>query len=496
VAQPVVWVAEIEASSPGGLRFSPGARVLMAAAPLVVCAFALAVGSAAAAAALASVAAAGLVLHFAHTAPLALLLVLTRLVPFALAAGLLTRIALGFAAVSTRDRAALSALVAAGVLFHGSLAFVPDFDPYDVEVHVRRAVDLGRVPLRYDALLRYGSHLPTETQTFGTATLALGERTMIPYSPLPYVAFYALHRLGIDLHWGMMALDAVLAMAVAPWLWLVGARVWSSGAAWVAALLYALDLPVWHHLARAHVPASFGSALGAAALLFLVRDAARLDTRRRIAAAAGVLALAALGYSSLIVFFGLFGLVLMALMALDARALGAASKKGVAAALVLGGLAAGGLFYFHYLPGLVSGMGAIQQEPDPFQARTYFVFHNESRQSMKVWAAGFAVPLVAGLAAAPIALRRALPTARPVLAAWLATWPLVMLLKEPFFFPRPLRWAKEDQFVSPLLALLIGGALWTLPRPWMRWCAAAVAVAIALWLQTGDFREHLAGVMP
>src|SRR5204863_467875 len=184
---------------------------------------------------------------------LALLLVLSRLVPVALAAGLFTRLALGLTSVPARDRAALSALVAAGVLFHGSLSFVPDFDPYDVEVHVRRAVDLGRVPLRYDALLRYGSHLPTETQTFGTATL---------------------------------------------------------------------------------------------------------------------------------------GLVLLALVAADARALPAPSRRGLAAALVLGGLAAGLLFYFHYLPGLFSGIGAIQQEPDPFQARTYFIFHNESRQSMKVWAAG------------------------------------------------------------------------------------------------------------
>jgi hypothetical protein len=492
----VVWVADIEAWSPGGLRLASGARVLMAAAPLAVFAFALAVGSGAGAALLATAAAAGAVLHFAHTAPLALLLVLTRLVPFALAAGLMSRVALGFARVPWRDRAALSALVAAGILFHGSLAFVPDFDPYDVEVHVRRAQDLGRVPLQYDALLRYGSHLPTETQTFGTATLALGDRTLIPYSPLPYLAFYALHRLGIDLHWGMMVLDAVLAMAVAPWLWVVAARVWSSGAAWVATLLYAVDLPVWHHLARAHVPASFGSALGTAALLFLVRDASRLDTARRIAVAAAVLAVAVLGYSSLIVFFGLFGLVVVALLAVDARAWPAPSKKGVAAALVLGGLAAGVVFYFHYLPGLLAGVGGIQQEADPFQARTYFIFHNESRQSMKVWAAGFALPLAAGLVAAPFALRRALPTARPVLAAWLATWPVVMLLKEPFFFPRPLRWAKEDQFVSPLLALLIGGALWTLPRPWMRWCAAAAAVAVALWLQVGDFREHLAGVMP
>jgi hypothetical protein len=376
------------------------------------------------------------------------------------------------------------------------VAFVPGFDPYDVEVHVRRSQDLGRVPLEYDALLRYGSHLPTETQTFGTATAALGDKTLIPYSPLPYVAFYALHRLGIDLHWGMVVLDAILAMAVMPWLWLVTARLWTPGSAWVAALLYTLDLPVWHHLGRAHVPASFGSALGTAALLYLAWNADRMDTARRALLAAGILAVAVLGYSSLIVFFGIFGAVLLILMALDARALSPASKKGLAAALVVGGLTAGALFYFHYVPGLLRGGGALQDEPDLFLPRTYLIFHNESRQSMRVWAAGFAIPLFAGLLAAPLALRRALPAARAVLLAWLATWMLVMVAKEPFGFPRPLRWGKEDQFISPLLALLIGGAIGCLPRRSMRWGVAAAAIAVALWLQAGDFRTHVSGLMP
>src|SRR5439155_3405361 len=155
-----------------------------------------------------------------------------------------------------------------------------------------------------------------------------------------------------------------------------------------------------------------------------------------------------------------------------------------------------GVFYFHYLPGLLRGAGTLQAEADPFLPRTYLVFHNESRQSMRVWAAGFALPLFAGLLAAPFALRRAWPPARPVLGAWLAAWPLVMLAKEPFLFPRPLRWAKEDEFISPLVALLIAAPAWGLPRPWMRWTAAALAVSVAAWLQAGDFRIHASGLMP
>lgn len=495
--QPVVWIAEIAAGAPSGLRFSPRTRGLLAAVPLVFFVFALLVGAGPVGALVAAAASVALLAAFVHMAPLALLVALTRLLPFALAAGLLTRFALGrWSETAGRTRTALSGLVAAGILFHGALAFVPGFDPYDVEVHVRRSQDLGRVPLEYGAMLRYGSHLPTETQTFGTATAALGEKTLIPYSPLPYVAFYALERLGIDLHWGMIVLDAVLAMAVVPWLWVVAARVWTPASAWIAALLYTLDLPVWHHLGRAHVPASFGSALGTAALLYLAWNADRVDTRRRVALAATVLAVAVLGYSSLIVFFGLFGLALLALLGTDARAIPAASKKGLAAALVAGGLVAGAVFYFHYVPGLLRGGGGLQQEPDLFQARTYFIFHNESRQSMRVWAAGFAIPLLAGLVSAPLALWRARPAARTILLAWLLTWIAVMIAKEPFGFPRPLRWGKEDQFVSPLLALLIGGAIGPLPRTWMRWSAAVVVVAAALWLQAGDFATHASGRMP
>jgi hypothetical protein len=495
--QPVVWIAEIAADAPGGLRFSPAARVLLGAVPLVLFAFVLLVGAGPMVALAAAAAGTALLAMLVQMAPLPVVVAITRLLPIALGAGLLTRAALGHWSETTRTtRAALSALVAAGVLFHGALAFVPGFDPYDVEVHVRRSQDLGRVPLEYGALLRYGSHLPTETQTFGTATAALGEKTLIPYSPLPYVAFYALERLGIDLHWGMIVLDAVLAMAVVPWLWIVAARVWSAASAWIAALLYTFDLPVWHHLGRAHVPASFGSALGTAALLYLAWNADRVDTRRRIALAATILAVAVLGYSSLIVFFGLFGLALLALLGADARAIPAAAKKGLAAALVAGGLIAGALFYFHYVPGLLRGGGGLQQEADLFLPRTYFIFHNESRQSMRVWAAGFAIPLLAGLLSAPVALWRARPAARTILLAWLATWVLVMIAKEPFGFPRPLRWGKEDQFVSPLLALLIGGAIAALPRPWMRWSAGVVAVGAALWLQAGDFATHASGLMP
>ncbi|HEV7501421.1 MAG TPA: hypothetical protein VGQ33_15510, partial [Vicinamibacteria bacterium] len=94
VAQPVVWIADMDVSSPGGLRFTSGVRFLMAVVPVAVFGFALVVGSGAGVALVASAVAAAGLAYFAEAAPFALVLALTRLLPIALAAGLLTRFAL------------------------------------------------------------------------------------------------------------------------------------------------------------------------------------------------------------------------------------------------------------------------------------------------------------------------------------------------------------------------------------------------------------------
>jgi hypothetical protein len=59
---------------------------------------------------------------------------------------------------------------------------------------------------------------------------------------------------------------------------------------------------------------AFGVALGTAALLYLAARGASLVNARAVALAAGVLALGALGYASLAVLLGLFGVALIALL--------------------------------------------------------------------------------------------------------------------------------------------------------------------------------------
>jgi hypothetical protein len=491
VEDPRILVDYFEVEAPGGLSLSWSATASVGLAPLGVFAFALLAGGSRHAAAIAAAIAAAMVVAVVRLAPLPALAALPRLLPFAMVSGLLAGKALARCGdVAAADRVRLAGLVAAAVVFHGSVVFFPDHNPPDIDIHVRRTRDLASVPFDYGAMLRYGSQLPTPSQDQGAATAALGERTLIPYSPLPYFAFHALELAGLSLPWAMTAFNAALASLVAPLLWLTARRVWSAAAAWLAALLYLLDLAVWHHLGRSHAPAVFGGALGTAALLYLAKNADRLDARRAVLTAAAVLGVAALGYSSSVVLFGLFGMALLSLLAVDAWGSSRASRRGLASALVLGGVLAGVLFYFHYVPGLLGGARAVEAEPDLFPGRTFFIFHNESRQSLRLWVLGFWIPVVAGLAAAPLALLRAAPFARPVLAAWLLAWAAIMVLKEPGLFPKLLRWAKEDQFLSPLLCLFIAAAATALPRARLRFAVAALVLAVAVWLQLRDFAHH------
>jgi hypothetical protein len=488
-ARPELLVDSIEVSSPEGLRLSWRACLVAAAAPALAALLLGLIGGplAAAGAAIAAAVVVGLALP---AAPVETTTAIPRLAPFAVLAGLAAAGLARGPGVPKRTRAALAALTAASAAAHGAVVFFPNHNPPDLDIHVRRTLDLASVPAEYGAWLRYGSQLPTASQDIGAATAALGERTLIPYSPLPYVFYDALHRAGLDLFWAMTAANAALTALLAPLAWLLARRLWGDFAGGLAAILAALDLALWHHVGRSHAPAVFGAVLAGGAMLHLARRADAMHQRRASVMAAALLALAALGYSSAPVFLGLFGAVLLALFAVDAAGLPRADRAGLAAALVAGGLLAGALFYFHYVPGLLAGGRGIEAEPDLFPGRTFFVFHNESRQSLRLWALGLWIPLAAGAVAAPVALRRAPAWSRPVLLAWAASWALVMLLKEPFLLPRLLRWAKEDLFLAPLVVVLIAGAVAAIPSRAPRWAAAAVVVAVAAWLQVRDFAHH------
>jgi hypothetical protein len=488
--QPQLLVDFFQIDGGPALRLCPTAVTTVALLPVAVALFLLGVGAAPAAlpAALASMAA---TLFLVWRFPLPVLAALPRLVLPALVAGaavawLLRR----FSEARPADRAGLAVLVASGAIVHGSLAFFPEHCPEDRDTHAVRALDLATVEMSYRGLMRYGSHLMTPNQAWPDAVTHFGSDALYPYAPTVYVAYYALHLLGLDLVWATTVFNALVVMAVAPWLWLVGLRVWGREAAWLAALLYTLDLALWHQVGRARGPAVFGAALLASALGYLAVWSGG-DGRKGRAWAAVLLGLAALGYTGSAFLLGLFGVALIAIAAIDARDLTMDARRGLVVALVGGGLLAGGLYYGHYVPGLLGSASRGSELPELFPGRTVSViFRNESRMMMRVWAQGYGGVLLAGLVAAPVALRRARATARPVLLAWLLAWLLAVVLKDPVFFPRLLRYAKEDLLLAPLLCLFVGAAVAAVRRRGLRAAVAAAVLLIAAWMQLGDFAHH------
>ena len=77
-----------------------------------------------------------------------------------------------------------------------------------------------------------------------------------------------------------------------------------------------------------------------------------------------------------------------------------------------------------------------------------------------------------------------------MLFAWLAAWALIVVFKDPLFLPKLLRWAKEDEFLSPLLCLLIGAGVGAIPRRSWRLAVGAAVLAVALHLEWRDYGYH------
>ncbi len=420
--------------------------------------------------------------------PVALALALPRLLGFAVAAATLIALLGRFLRVSLRAGATLALLGSVMTFVYGFWSFLPNHSPADLDIHIWRTVDLANVPLSFDAWLRYGSHYPTPSQIRGEATAALGEGPAIPYSPLPYVIFYSAHAAGLDLHWSMNAIQAVGLALLLPMIFALARSVADEHGGLLAAALMALDLATVHHLGRAHSPAVLGGALGLGCLLAFGLSLDHIREPGRWKAPAALLGIGALGYSSTPLFYALFGLCFLGLTLLKpgSREL----SRPVAMALGAGGALALALFYGYYFPGLMSGGGSPALLSDPFPGRTFFIFHNESRQSLRLWRLGLFIPFLAALPALFMIAVRGPATFRLFLLSWAGAWAGIMVLKEPWAFPVLLRWAKEDFYAAPALALSVAIAIARLQSRPVRVGLAVLSLAVAAFLRARDYGFH------
>jgi len=414
-------------------------------------------------------------------------LALPRLLGFAAASAALISLTGRLMSLRRAPTAFLALLGSTMVFAYGLLSFLPNHSPADLDIHIWRTVDLADVPMTYDGWFRYGSHYPTPSQIRGSATETLGGGPAIPYSPLPYVLFYAAHALGLDLHWSMNAIEALCLSLLLPLIFAFALRASTETGAFLAATLVALDLATIHHLGRAHSPAVVGGALGLGSLLAFGLALPELDRPGRWKVPAILLGLGALGYSSTPLFYALFGIAMMAFVLSGKETRGL--LRPVALALGAGGAIALVLYYGHYLPGLLGG-GKTPLASDPYPGRAFFIFHNESRQSLRLWRLGLFVPFLAAIPATGLVIARGSAVVRSFLLAWLSAWAGIMLLKEPWGLPVLLRWAKEDFYVAPALALLIAIAIGRLESRHLRIALASLSVLTFLYLRAEDYGFH------
>ncbi len=419
--------------------------------------------------------------------PVALSLALPRLLGFVAAGSALISLLGRRLSLRRASVAFLALLGSTMVLACGFLSFLPDHAPADLDIHIWRTVDLADVPMTYEGWLRYGSHYPTPSQIRGSATETLGEGPAIPYSPLPYLLFYAAHALGLDLHWSMNAIEALCLSLLLPLVFAFALRASTETGAFLAATLMALDLATIHHLGRAHSPAVVGGALGLGCLLAFGLALPKLNYPRGWRVPAVLLGVGALGYSSTPLFYALFGLAMMAFAGGGRETRGL--LRPVALALGAGGAIALVFYYGHYIPGLL-GDGKAPLASDPYPGRTFFIFHNESRQSLRLWRLGLFVPFLAAIPATWLILTRGSAVVRSFLLAWLSAWAGIMLLKEPWGLPILLRWAKEDFYVAPALAMVVAIAIGRIESRPLRIVLTGLTLVSWALLRARDYGFH------
>jgi hypothetical protein len=194
------------------------------------------------------------------------------------------------------------------------------------------------------------------------------------------------------------------------------------------------------------------------------------------------------GCSSTPLFYALFGVTLLTLLWLSPELAGL--RRPVLMALGAGGALALVFFYAHYIPGMLSGGTSSAGLTDPFPGRTYFIFHNESRQSLRLWRLGLFIPYLAAIPALWMVATRCASTVRSFVWAWMAAWAGIMILKEPWALPRLLRWAKEDFYMAPAIALTIAIAIGRLESRALRVALTCLAVLAAVFLRVRDYGLH------
>jgi hypothetical protein len=341
--------------------------------------------------------------------------------------------------VSPETLRTVAALVIAAFVVRAAFLNAPDYYYPDLRSHARLALEVHESGLGFFAAP--ASHVAR----LGTWYRPLLGGLSFPYTPAFHVPFALSGAVYDEVVTSMKLAGAALAAVAIALAWALAGRLGASPAG--AALL--LAAPIYGvHLTLAYLPAVFGHVVDLAFLCWLAGHRERIRSPAVWATAALLVAACELAYVNAIVVMPLF---VLALATAEAASVGSDCLRRAAVVLgfgLAGSLLAVVVYYRDFLAptlrGLAAGAGtAAADEP----ARGYFAIAAEmSRRN-------FGLPTLA-LAAVGLVLLLLRGKERPLLAAWLAAYGLVLLGRS--LFPAGFGHSHEALFLAPLLYLGVG----------------------------------------
>ncbi len=392
--------------------------------------------------------------------------------------------------VEPRLARTLSAAFGFVLLAHATIIFFPDHQPPDLGPHLGQIRALNDSRFARDQFWEFSS-------SFGEAGKGkphFGVDYEAPYPPWTYFIVHGLRnlldhpRFWLELV-GMVAgaLLALFAYALARGL----AR--DERAPWLAFTLMALEIATWHHASRVHTPGLVGQVFFVAAVTYLLFGYETLRRLQGFVIFALMSLTATLAYTATLFHFVTFMVCFTGLELLESRsALPSRTTRRAVAASVVGTLGSFAIFYHRFVPGALVSRSAILAEEGYRSPATFFVLRNQMRDTATILSHGY--PLFI-LLAIPAYFRLRDWTsgalARRMLLAWTATYLVLLVLKDPLFFPQLLLHVKEDLLFAPAMCVLGAMTLAAISRRGRVGTTIVIGVFLLfLGLQARDYRYN------
>lgn len=364
-----------------------------------------------------------------------------------------------------RYAAFVSRLVATTALAHSALLFFPNHSPPDVQLHAMQISWLGSIEWSVSSLSEYAERLSRDITAGGVLMEGVGHDEprasssySAPYPPYFYMFTYAASRLHGDLRFLVEFLPVLMASIMLVLVFLIARTAFGDDlVARLTACLFALEISVWHHVHRGHAPGIFGGLVVLVFLWLVATHEKRARTRRGFFTLALVSMAVALLYPVAFIQISLFTGCFVTLGLLSREGRQSACLWPTACAVALGIAVAVVTYYGPHLLAALRPTGVTLDRGGAYDPPATFLFmRNQLRDTVRLLQNGHgAFVLVSFAGWFYVGRSGATSWIRRFLWAALATYALMLLLKDPAFLPRIFLHAKEDLFYAPFACMLL-----------------------------------------